>query len=372
MHQKLLWSGAALVVLGAAAGYFAVDYGYSHPGSLLARLGVAATFAGLNPNPLSDINPAVFGKRPVIEARISKPGRTQTNTFATDPTEETIEPIQIEALPLSTAEPPTGAEESEWRPMFERITEEWVTGTVPLQDTINLVVPVEQAPKRMPYADEDVDEDAQADDGCGLMPVIRCLQNLRWSLPSILDWEAVGELLMRGESGGCLNWDEYSTPELVPVMPREVKEENTAAWPPSKRGVRAVWREVDVEAAAEIAALRVEAVLDLRQVTLSFDDVPLYKCVQDIKDCLGNVKIVADDQAIEAAGIHMDQPITLHVSDVSAKSALTHLLKKAGLTYVIENKTITITPLAPVEGKKKRVVISVCDLVVPATPAKDQ
>jgi len=109
----------------------------------------------------------------------------------------------------------------------------------------------------------------------------------------------------------------------------------------------------------------IERALLERKVTLSFDNVPLYNCIQAIKDYLGNINVVPDDQAIQSAGIHMDQPVTLNVTDMNLQSALNILLKKVGLTYVIQNQSITITTEDNARGKLQRIVYSVADLVKP-------
>jgi type II secretory pathway component GspD/PulD (secretin) len=110
---------------------------------------------------------------------------------------------------------------------------------------------------------------------------------------------------------------------------------------------------------------RIERALWERKMTLNFNSVPLYTCIQAIREYLGNVNIVTDDQAIQAAGIHMDQPATLNVTDMQLKSVLNVLLKNAGLTYVIQNQSITITTQDYAKGNLKRIVYSVADLTIP-------
>src|SRR5262245_7210440 len=108
--QKYLWGGAALMVMGAAAVYVSVDYALRHPESVLARAGTMAVAAGLNPNPLSALNAGARG------AKAARQGEGQGETVpggAVKPEgagaaaadrgeEETIEPIQVEAVPLPT------------------------------------------------------------------------------------------------------------------------------------------------------------------------------------------------------------------------------------------------------------------------------
>jgi len=235
MQQKFLWGGAALIVLGAAATYFGVDYAFHNPASMLARFGVAATFGGLNPNPLSDLSQAVFGgpavqhpRGQVIEANITTPGKTDADISADSPAEETIEPIQVESLPPATVEPPTGVEESEWtgpwQAMFERFTGDPVE-QAPKPDSSDLIVPVEQAPRPMPYADEDVSDETRPDDTSAVMNVLRALSKLCCGLASTGGWEAAEEFVFSGGCGGCLSWFEYCVPEQIPVMPNEMDQQ---------------------------------------------------------------------------------------------------------------------------------------------------
>jgi hypothetical protein len=484
MKQQFLWGGAAVILLGAAAAFFVVDYAYRHPTSMLARLGVAATFAGLNPNPLSDINTAVIGgpsvqrRRPVIEARITTPDRSNTGISTLDPAEETIEPIQVEAVPPATGEPPVDGEESEWkgewRPMFERGTVEQIE-QMPQPCPDDAVVPVEQIqiPKRMPYADEGVEECAPEDKGGPAMNLLRGLSRLRCGQSCRELWEAVEAANVNCESGGCLTWFEYCAPEQLPIMPTEVpqnedgQDENAASgpirkteiiqlkWAKSADVVTAVetyivnlvnifstigqnsWlpelqRDVvlvgdpttnklilnvspdnyeglvnlidEIDQSAQPAAeecehgcgggcrhgcgprydkpcwpprssfregndeidrvddksqldqynakdwlvdattAKIESALEERRLSLALENVPLYNCIQAVREYLGNIDIVTDDKAIQEAGISMEQPVTLCVSGVTLNSALSQLLKNAGLTYVVEKQSITIRP----------------------------
>jgi Flp pilus assembly secretin CpaC len=118
---------------------------------------------------------------------------------------------------------------------------------------------------------------------------------------------------------------------------------------------------------------KIERALSERKITVSFDNVALYNCIDSIKEYIGDgINIVPDDQAIQAAGIHMDLPVSLKVNDMPLKSALNILLKKVGLTYVIENECITITTPAYAKGNQKRMVFSVADLVIPVENERSQ
>jgi hypothetical protein len=210
MQQKYLWGAAAVVVLGAIAAYVGVDYAYHHPASILAKFGEAATFGGLNPNPLSDVSALLSGKgvrRPVIEARINHPANSTVPIVSSGTEEETIEPIQVEAIPFATAEPPTSAEESEEQ------NGNYIRGEYHLWVQPKAVTP-----------DEDQDEDAKPCEACPVMKMLRGLGNMCWGLSNTGLWEAVEDWGSKGGCSGCLEWYEYSTPERIPVMPTPIPE----------------------------------------------------------------------------------------------------------------------------------------------------
>ena len=148
MQQKYLWGGAALFVFGAATAYITVDYAAHNPTSLLARFGMATLFAGMNPNPLSDINSAITGEpQPhANQGHSVTPTAHQPNGGKTisNPAEETIEPIQIETLPPPTKEPPLNIDDEEWASIYDAVRSQM--GSLP-----------DRAPKLMPYADENPD-----------------------------------------------------------------------------------------------------------------------------------------------------------------------------------------------------------------------
>jgi general secretion pathway protein D len=54
MSPKYFWCTAVVVVLGSAAGLLCIDHSLRHGGTPLLRCVAAATFAGLNVNPLTD------------------------------------------------------------------------------------------------------------------------------------------------------------------------------------------------------------------------------------------------------------------------------------------------------------------------------
>ncbi|MCI0455887.1 MAG: hypothetical protein L0Z62_02765 [Gemmataceae bacterium] len=99
-------------------------------------------------------------------------------------------------------------------------------------------------------------------------------------------------------------------------------------------------------------------------VSLNFKDTPLSQVIQDLHNITG-VNVVEDSAALQEASINTAQPLTLRVEDISLKSALNILLKKAALTYVIKDEALQITTEQHAKGKRKVVTYPVADLVVP-------
>jgi hypothetical protein len=115
--QKYLWGGAALIVAGAASVYVASDYFLRHPESVIARAGSALGTAAAYSNPLSVMNRSTTGTDAVRQGGDEVAQVNLVKPVLGDDGDETIEPIQVEAVPSATFIPPEagGAEESEWQ-----------------------------------------------------------------------------------------------------------------------------------------------------------------------------------------------------------------------------------------------------------------
>jgi hypothetical protein len=117
--QKYLWGAAALVVVGTAAAFVAVEYAMKYPGSVLTTTAAVAASAGTHVNPFSD------------SGTVSTP-----DAAAPADIEESVEPILIEPAPPATHEPPMGDAE---------------TSEIPWEYPLVEPMPIEP----MPYADDD-------------------------------------------------------------------------------------------------------------------------------------------------------------------------------------------------------------------------
>lgn len=102
----------------------------------------------------------------------------------------------------------------------------------------------------------------------------------------------------------------------------------------------------------------------LEPTTVSFVNQPLQKTLDDLS-IMHNLNIYIDKASLEQAGISLDQPVSLKVSNISLKSALNLLLKQAHLTYIIKDQVLQVTTEDNARGRFQQVVYPVTDLVVP-------
>jgi type II secretory pathway component GspD/PulD (secretin) len=99
---------------------------------------------------------------------------------------------------------------------------------------------------------------------------------------------------------------------------------------------------------------------------VNFKDYPLRQAIDDL-GTLGGLKIFIDKQAMNDAGINLEQPITFSQEGIFLKSALNLMLGQAKLTYVIQDQTLQVTTADKAKGQTKLVTYPVADLVVPPT-----
>jgi type II secretory pathway component GspD/PulD (secretin) len=102
----------------------------------------------------------------------------------------------------------------------------------------------------------------------------------------------------------------------------------------------------------------------LQHFDLSWRDTPLRQVIDDLHQ-MAQVNVVADTDALQEAGVSMEELLSLKVEDMSLKSALNILLKQARLTYVIKDEALQITTEEAARGKLKMVTYQVADLILP-------
>jgi tetratricopeptide (TPR) repeat protein len=87
-----------------------------------------------------------------------------------------------------------------------------------------------------------------------------------------------------------------------------------------------------------------------RPVSLVWRDAPLSQVLDDLRAWYG-LNIVVDQPALEEAGISLRHPVSVHLGNVSLKSALTLLLHDVRLTYIVRDGVLVVTTPAVGRGK---------------------
>jgi type II secretory pathway component GspD/PulD (secretin) len=99
-------------------------------------------------------------------------------------------------------------------------------------------------------------------------------------------------------------------------------------------------------------------------ITVDFKDVPLKNVIEDLRDMTG-INIVPDQPALDEENISLDRPVTMHLDNLAAKSAINILLHQAHLIYVIKDEVLQITTEAHARGKMVQTTYQVADLIIP-------
>jgi hypothetical protein len=81
-----------------------------------------------------------------------------------------------------------------------------------------------------------------------------------------------------------------------------------------------------------------------QKVTLDFQDEPLAKAVERLKPLVG-MEVRLDEKELENMGCDPNTRVTLHVKDVSLRSALKVILKDLDLTYMLEKDSLSIASI---------------------------
>ncbi|MBX9622690.1 MAG: hypothetical protein K2X82_02640, partial [Gemmataceae bacterium] len=109
--------------------------------------------------------------------------------------------------------------------------------------------------------------------------------------------------------------------------------------------------------------LKIELNLD-RRVAVEFDQTPLGEAVKVVAEKAG-LPLTWDDRALEEEQVSRGKPVTESLNGYSARNALSILLDKAGLGWVVEYESVRVTTLKKAKGRLFTKVFSVADLVTP-------
>jgi len=98
-------------------------------------------------------------------------------------------------------------------------------------------------------------------------------------------------------------------------------------------------------------------------VSLDIQDMPLAQLIEMLRK-LANLKVIVDIEAVKAAGVNLQQPLSLKV-EMSFGSALRTLLRQVRLTYAVQDEALHITAEQDPRANLRTVTYNVADLVLP-------
>ncbi|MEX2091904.1 MAG: hypothetical protein WD971_04460 [Pirellulales bacterium] len=109
---------------------------------------------------------------------------------------------------------------------------------------------------------------------------------------------------------------------------------------------------------------RIKQVLaeQLKSAGLDFTEEPLENVVNFLQDEY-QIPIQIDESSLEDSGQTRDEPLTVHVKNISLRSALRLLLKTKNLTYIIRDEVLIVTTPEEAEENLVTCVYDVRDLV---------
>jgi uncharacterized protein (TIGR03067 family) len=126
--------------------------------------------------------------------------------------------------------------------------------------------------------------------------------------------------------------------------------------PPASKAALGEWTATTRDTEAQIAAkLRTRVTLDLR-------NKPLREVIEVFRE-FSNLNIVLDEDALREAGLSIDQPVNLRVSQVPLQTGLRLILSSRGLDYTVTDNVLVVTTSQKARGKQVRKVYEVSDLV---------
>jgi hypothetical protein len=100
----------------------------------------------------------------------------------------------------------------------------------------------------------------------------------------------------------------------------------------------------------------------LKSVSLDFTDTPLLEVIRKIKG-LTDVNVVIDIDSLEEAGVTEKHPVSIVVSDISARSALKLILQPLQLTFIEGDEVLKIVSFQRAKGEMTAVIYPIDDLI---------
>ncbi len=138
-------------------------------------------------------------------------------------------------------------------------------------------------------------------------------------------------------------------------IPSQSKESPAAESPPVQESLS--WEDAILRGLAE-------------KVTLHFDQTPLSDVADHLAETL-DIPIVIDESRLDDVGLLPDEQMTLHISGVSARAALTTMLRDLDLTWTLRHEVVLITTPEEEYNTLQTRVYDVADLLIldDVTPA---
>jgi RNA polymerase sigma factor (sigma-70 family) len=159
----------------------------------------------------------------------------------------------------------------------------------------------------------------------------------------------------------CFKEGKYKAAEKYALAAFEGDPGNFGAWA-SFKAAR------DLRLKAEYEALKgrkpekeIEQILQ-RSVHLDFKDAPLTQVLDDLSSGFG-LNIVLDHPALEKEGISPKRSVSVHLDNVSLRSALPFILDDVRLTYTVRDGALLVTTPTVARGKLVRQIYPVSKLV---------
>ena len=108
-----------------------------------------------------------------------------------------------------------------------------------------------------------------------------------------------------------------------------------------------------------------------RQVSLHFDNVPLEKVIEHVRN-IADVNVVLDSVGLEEEKVATSTPISIGVDGITLRSALNLILEPLNLGYMVDNEVLKITSRLRAAGQAELRTYPVADLVLPIPNAASQ
>jgi RNA polymerase sigma factor (sigma-70 family) len=168
----------------------------------------------------------------------------------------------------------------------------------------------------------------------------------------------VAELMQRFNA--AYREGKYEEAERYAQMALELDPENAAAGAAVR--IARIQRGAEPKAVKEAEQEKeIERALR-RPVRLNYTDAPLSQVLEDVRAWHG-LNLAIDRPALDEAGISLQRPVTVHLTDVSLKSALNVVLHDAHLAYAVQDGVLVVSTPAACAGKPVRKVYPVGKLL---------